>query len=322
MKKKSKSSIMLINKRDKIFLCGHRGLLGSAIFKLLKEKKFNNIITATKSDLDLRDQNEVNKFLKKNKPKIIIIAAAKVGGILSNSIYKADFIYDNTMINFNLVHAAHNNKINNLILFGSSCIYPKNFLSPIKEEYLLKSDLEKTNEPYAIAKIASIKLCESYNFQYKTNYKCLMPSNIYGPDDNYDLNESHFFPALLKKIYLAKTNKKNTINLLGTGKAMRELIFSEDVADATLFFMNKKVSQTLINIGTGEDLSIKDYAKFIMRKLAVKMKINYNKNSPDGTKRKLLDVSVANKYGWRAKTTLSRGFDITYKNFLKNKYYL
>jgi GDP-L-fucose synthase len=313
---------MLVNKRDKIFLCGHRGLLGSSIHKLLKEKKYSKIITATKSELDLRNQAKVDKFLKKHKPKIIIIAAAKVGGIIANSLYKADFIYDNTIINFNLVNSAFKNKINNLILFGSSCIYPKNFLSPIKEEYLLKSELEKTNEPYAIAKIASLKLCDSYNFQYKTNYKCLMPSNIYGPDDSYNLKNCHFFPALLKKIYLAKINKKKTINLLGTGKALRELIYAEDVADATLYFMNKKTSESLINIGSGFDHSIEYYAKFIMSKLRVKMKINYLKKTPNGTKRKLLDTSLAKKYGWTAKTSLSDGFDITYKKFIEKKYYL
>ena len=313
---------MLVNKRDKIFLCGHRGLLGSSIHKLLKEKKYSKIITATKSELDLRNQAKVDKFLKKHKPKIIIIAAAKVGGIIANSLYKADFIYDNTIINFNLVNSAFKNKINNLILFGSSCIYPKNFLSPIKEEYLLKSELEKTNEPYAIAKIASLKLCDSYNFQYKTNYKCLMPSNIYGPDDSYNLKNCHFFPALLKKIYLAKINKKKTINLLGTGKALRELIYAEDVADATLYFMNKKTSESLINIGSGFDHSIEYYAKFIMSKLRVKMKINYLKKTPNGTKRKLLDTSIAKKYGWTAKTSLSDGFDITYKKFIEKKYYL
>jgi GDP-L-fucose synthase len=313
---------MLVNKRDKIFLCGHRGLLGSSIHKLLKEKKYSKIITATKSELDLRNQAKVDKFLKKHKPKIIIIAAAKVGGIIANSLYKADFIYDNTIINFNLVNSAFKNKINNLILFGSSCIYPKNFLSPIKEEYLLKSELEKTNEPYAIAKIASLKLCDSYNFQYKTNYKCLMPSNIYGPDDSYNLKNCHFFPALLKKIYLAKINKKKTINLLGTGKALRELIYTEDVADATLYFMNKKTSESLINIGSGFDHSIEYYAKFIMSKLRVKMKINYLKKTPNGTKRKLLDTSLAKKYGWTAKTSLSDGFDITYKKFIEKKYYL
>jgi GDP-L-fucose synthase len=313
---------MLVNKRDKIFLCGHRGLLGSSIHKLLKEKKYSKIITATKSELDLRNQAKVDKFLKKHKPKIIIIAAAKVGGIIANSLYKADFIYDNTIINFNLVNSAFKNKINNLILFGSSCIYPKNFLSPIKEEYLLKSELEKTNEPYAIAKIASLKLCDSYNFQYKTNYKCLMPSNIYGPDDSYNLKNCHFFPALLKKIYLAKINKKKTINLLGTGKALRELIYADDVADATLYFMNKKTSESLINIGSGFDHSIEYYAKFIMSKLRVKMKINYLKKTPNGTKRKLLDTSLAKKYGWTAKTSLSDGFDITYKKFIEKKYYL
>jgi len=296
--------------------------LGSSIHRLLKERKYSKIITATKSELDLRNQAKVDKFLKKHKPKIIIIAAAKVGGIIANSLFKADFIYDNTIINFNLVHSAFKNKINNLILFGSSCIYPKNFLSPIKEEYLLQSELEKTNEPYALAKIASIKLCESYNFQYKTNYKCLMPTNIYGPDDNYDLQNCHFFPALIKKIYLAKVNKKKTITLLGTGKALRELIFSNDVADATLYFMNKKISESLINIGTSKDYSIRDYAKFIMNKLGVKLKINYKKKTPDGTKKKLLDVKLAKKHGWTAKTSLSDGFDITYKNFIEKKNYL
>ena len=309
--------MQIIKKKDKIFLAGHNGLLGSSILKKLKQFGYKNIITIPKKKLDLRDQLKVKKFLKTTKPKIVIIAAAKVGGIFANNKYRADFIYDNLTIQNNLIHSSYKNNVRYLIFFGSSCIYPRLAKQPIREESLLTSELEYTNEPYAIAKIAGIKMCESYNHQYKTNYKCLMPTNTYGPNDNYDLKTSHFYPALLKKIYLAQKNKKKTIEVWGTGKAKRELIYVDDIADACIFFMNKKTNHTLINIGTGKDYTITWYAKFIQKILRTNFKIKYNKNYPDGTLRKVLNISRAKKYGWRPKTTLKQGTLITYKSFIK-----
>ena len=302
----------------KIFLAGHKGLVGSAILKKLKQKGYKKIITINKSKLNLLNQNSVDDFLKKKKPQIVIIAAARVGGILANSKYGAKFIYENLQIQNNLIHFSYKNNIKNLIFLGSSCIYPKYSKQPIKEEYLLSGKLEETNEPYAVAKIAGIKMCEAYNKQYKTNYKCLMPANSYGPNDNYHLLNSHFFPGLIHKAHVCKIKNKKNIIVWGTGKPFRELIFVDDIAEACIYFMNKKIKETLINIGSGKDMSIKDYTKFILKKLNLKTKIKFNISKPDGVFKKLLDVSKAKKYGWQAKTTLDKGFDITYENFKKN----
>ena len=250
----------MIKKNDKIFLAGHNGMIGSAILKNLKKDGFKNIITVDKKKLDLRNQSEVFDFIKSKKPKATIVAAAKVGGIHSNNIYRGDFIFDNLAIQTNIIHSSFVNKINNLIFLGSSCVYPKNSKQPIKEKYLLTGELEKTNEPYAVAKIAGIKMCESYNIQYGTNYKCLMPTNTYGPNDNYDLLTSHFYPALIIKIYQAKKNKKNSILLWGNGRAKREIIYVDDLADACIHFLNKKTKESLINIGSGEEKTIEQYA--------------------------------------------------------------
>ena len=301
----------------KIFVAGHNGLVGSAIIKKLKTKGYKNILTVEKKKLNLLDQQEVFNFLKKNKPKIVSIAAAKVGGILANSKYGAEFIYENLQIQNNLIHSSYLNKIKNLIFLGSSCIYPKFSKQPLKEEYLLDGKLEETNLPYAISKIAGIKMCEAYNKQYKTNYKCLMPTNTYGPNDNYDLMTSHFFPALIKKAHICKIKNKKSIDIWGTGKVYREMIFVDDIADACVFFMKKKVKHSLINIGTGKDMTILNYAKFILKKLDLNIKINLIKSKPDGVYKKLLDVTRAKKYGWIAKTSLEEGFDITYKNFFR-----
>ena len=310
----------MINHNSKIYVAGHNGLVGSAILKKLKQKGYKNLIIADRKALNLTDQKKVFNFLKKNKPKFIFIAAAKVGGIYSNNKYKADFIYENISIQSNLIHGAHLNGIKNLIFLGSSCIYPRNCKQPIKEKYLLSGILEKTNEPYAIAKIAGIKLCESYNFQYKTNYLCIMPTNCYGPGDNYNSLTSHFLPALIQKIHNVKIKKSKTIKIWGSGKVKREIIFVDDLAEACVFFMKKKTKHSLINIGTGIDYSIKDYAKKIMKILNVKANIIFDKTKPDGTPRKLLDISLAKKYGWRAKTTLKNGILKTYASFLlKNK---
>lgn len=307
----------MIEKNAKIFLAGHGGLVGSAILRRLKKYGFKNIITINRSDLDLTNQQKVFAFLGKKKPKAVIIAAAKVGGILDNNKYRGEYIYENLSIQNNLIHGSFLNKVKNLIFLGSSCVYPKNCSQPIKEKYLLTKELEYTNEPYAIAKIAGIKLCENYNLQYATNYKCLMPSNTYGPNDNYNLNSSHFFPALIKKVTEAQKKNKKDIILWGTGKAKRELIYVDDVADACIFFLKKYTKHSLINIGTGKDKTIEQYAEFIIKKLGLKIKINFDTKKPDGTARKLLDISIARKYGWFPKISLSEGFDITFRDFLK-----
>jgi len=301
----------------KIYVAGHTGLIGSAVVRKLLEKNYKNILIVNKKDLDLRNQASVYRFLKKNKPNYIIMAAAKVGGIFANNKYRAEFIYDNLAMQNNIINGSFINKINNLIFLGSSCIYPRESRQPIKESYLLTGKLETTNEPYAIAKIAGIKMCESYNFQYGTNYKCLMPSNSYGINDNFDPKSSHFFPALIRKVHEAKIYNKHSITLWGSGRAKRELIFSEDVAEACIFFMKKKTKETLINIGTGKDFSIKYYANFIIKNLNCNIKkINFDKSKPDGTLRKLLDVSLANSYGWKSKINLQKGLLKTYKHFL------
>lgn len=307
----------MITKNSKIFIAGHNGLVGSAILRRLNILGYKNILTVDKKKLDLTNQKKVFLFLKRNRPQAIIIAAAKVGGINANDKYRANFIYENLAIQNNLIHSAFLNKIKNLIFLGSSCVYPKNSKQPIKEKYLLTGLLEHTNEPYAIAKIAGIKMCESYNIQYGTNYKCLMPSNTYGPNDNYNLQNSHFFPALIRKIHDSKIKKVNKIILWGTGKPKRELIYVDDVADACIFFLNKKTKESLINIGTGKDIKIEQYAKSIMKFLNVKINIHFDKTKPDGTPRKLLDTTIAKKYGWRPKIGLKDGFFLTYADYLK-----
>jgi GDP-L-fucose synthase len=308
----------MLNKNTKIFLAGHNGLVGSAILRRLTFSGYKNIITASRSELDLFNQKKVFSFLKKKRPKAIIIAAARVGGILANNNFKAEFIYENLCIQNNLIHSAYLNNIKNLIFLGSSCVYPKNAKQPIKEKYLLSGYLEKTNEPYAVAKIAGIKMCESYNYQYKTNYKCLMPTNTYGPNDNYNLNTSHFLPAFIQKVHDYKYKKIKKILIWGTGNPKRELIYVDDIADACIFFLNKKTKESLINIGSGKDYKIKYYLNFIKKKLNVNGKVFFDPEKPDGTKKKLLDVSLALSYGWKPKISFSEGFDLTYKSFLKN----
>ena len=251
----------MINTNSKIFVAGHKGLVGSAIVRRLKEKNFKNILIREKSRLDLTDQRQVLKFLKKEKPEFIFLAAAKVGGIYSNNKFKAEYIYNNLAIQINIIHSAYLSNIKDLIFLGSSCVYPRLCKQPIKESYLMNGQLEKTNDAYAIAKIAGIKMCQSYNEQYKTNYKCLMPTNTFGPNDNYNELNSHFLPALIKKAHNLKYNKKSTLTLWGNGKVKREAIYVDDIADACIYFMNKKLKETFINIGTGKDYSILDYAK-------------------------------------------------------------
>jgi len=311
----------MINTNSKIFVAGHKGLVGSAIVRRLKEKNFKNILIREKSRLDLTDQRQVLKFLKKEKPEFIFLAAAKVGGIYSNNKFKAEYIYNNLAIQINIIHSAYLSNIKDLIFLGSSCVYPRLCKQPIKERYLMNGQLEKTNDAYAIAKIAGIKMCQSYNEQYKTNYKCLMPTNTFGPNDNYNELNSHFLPALIKKAHNLKYNKKSTLTLWGNGKVKREAIYVDDIADACIYFMNKKLKETFINIGTGKDYSILNYAKLII-KLVVpdkKIKIKYDLSKPNGTPRKVLDVSLAKSYGWSYKNTLKEALYKTYKDFSKLK---
>ena len=309
------------NLKLRIFVAGHRGLVGSAIIRKLKSKGYKNIITIDKSKLDLTNQEKVFQFLKKKRPEFIFIAAAKVGGIYSNNKYRAEFIYNNLAIQNNIIHSAYKCGIKNLIFLGSSCVYPKYCKQPIKEEYLLSNSLEKTNEPYAIAKIAGIKLCESYNHQYKTNYKCLMPTNTFGPNDNYDPLNSHFFPSLIRKIHSNKITKKRELILWGDGSPKREVIYVDDIADACVFFMKKKFNETILNIGTGKDYSIKKYVELIAKQIFPegKIDIKYDKKKPNGTPRKVLDVSKAKKYGWTAKYSLKQAIDLTYQDYISDK---
>mgnify|MGYP001371415263 CR=1 FL=1 len=309
----------MINKKKKIFLTGHKGLVGSAIHRKLIQKGYTNILTIDKKRLDLTNQSKVLNFLKKNKPKFIFIAAAKVGGVYSNNKYKAEFIYSNLTIQSNLIHAAYLSGVKNLIFLGSSCVYPRNCKQPIKESYLLSGKLENTNDAYAVAKIAGIKMCESYNLQYNTNYKCLMPTNTYGPNDNYDDLNSHFIPALIKKIHKIKITKKEKLKIWGNGKSIREVIYVDDIADACVYFMNKNIKENLINIGTGKGYSIREYAKKLTRIICPekKIKIIYDKSKPNGTPKKVMSVKLATKYGWKAKNNLEKSLLNTYNNFVK-----
>ena len=309
----------MIKYNSRIFIAGHKGLVGSAIYRKLKEKGYKNLIIADRKKLDLRDQQKVIKFLKIKKPDFIFIAAAKVGGIYFNLKFKADFITENIQIQTNLIHGAYKCGIKELIFLGSSCVYPKNCKQPIKEDYLLSGKLEETNDAYAIAKIAGIKMCQSYNEQYNTNYKCLMPTNTFGPNDNYDKNNSHFFPALIKKIHQLKINNKKIITLWGDGKPKREVIHVDDLADACVFFMKKKTKEFLINIGTGRDFTIKYYLELISKVILGNNKIiiKYDKTKPNGVLRKVMDVSLAKKYGWKSKINLKQSIIMTYEAFLK-----
>ena len=309
----------MIKYNSRIFIAGHKGLVGSAIYRKLKEKGYKNLIIADRKKLDLRDQQKVIKFLKIKKPDFIFIAAAKVGGIYFNLKFKADFITENIQIQTNLIHGAYKCGIKELIFLGSSCVYPKNCKQPIKEDYLLSGKLEETNDAYAIAKIAGIKMCQSYNEQYNTNYKCLMPTNTFGPNDNYDKNNSHFFPALIKKIHQLKRNNKKIITLWGDGKPKREVIHVDDLADACVFFMKKKTKEFLINIGTGRDFTIKYYLELISKVILGNNKIiiKYDKTKPNGVLRKVMDVSLAKKYGWKSKINLKQSIIMTYEAFLK-----
>ena len=308
----------MLSKKSKIFIAGHKGMVGSSIHRKLKKIGYKNLLLVDKKKLNLLDQKKVHRFLIKNKPKLVIIAAAKVGGIVANSKYKEKFLYENLQIQNNLIHGSYLARIKNLIFLGSSCIYPRNCKQPMKEKYILTGKLEETNDAYAIAKIAGIHMCANYSKNYNLNYKSLMPPNMYGPGDNYDSQNSHFYPALMKKIIKAKKQNKKYVVLWGTGKAKRELMFVEDFANALIFFMNKDFKEPFLNIGTGKSYSIKWYTKFLMKKIGVNLKIKFDKSKPDGTPEKCLDISLAKKYGWKPKNDYHKGFDTTFKDYQKN----
>jgi GDP-L-fucose synthase len=300
----------------KIYVAGHKGMVGSAIVRKLQDKGLYNIVTRTRSELDLMDQKAVFSFFEQEKPDIVFLAAAKVGGIHSNNIYPADFIYDNIMIQSNVIRAAYQSKVEKLVFLGSSCIYPKLSPQPIKEDYLLSGYLEPTNEAYAVAKIAGIKMCQAFNNQYGTNFISLMPTNLYGQNDNYDLKTSHVFPALIRKIHEAKESGASSIQVWGTGRPMREFLYVDDLADASLFLMENYGDSEIVNVGTGEDISIRDLAELMKKVIGYDGDLVFDPSMPDGTPRKLLDVSKINNLGWKAKISVEEGIKLTYKHFL------
>jgi len=312
--------------RKKIYLAGHSGMVGSAIKRFLENAGASNLVFRTIDQLDLTRQIDVEEFFKHEKPEVVIIAAARVGGILANNIYRAQFIYDNLMIESNLIHSSYLNNVKKLIFLGSSCIFPKLAPQPLKEEYLLSDYLEYTNEPYAIAKIAGIKLCENYFKQYGCNYYSIMPTNLYGPYDNFDLNTSHVLPALLRKFHEAKVNNHKSVTIWGTGKPLREFMYVDDLAEGLCYLMENVEAKDLydnnlsfLNIGTGKDLTITELAKKISDIVGFRGEVVYDHSKPDGTPRKLLDVSRINNLGWKAKTKLSEGIEKTYKWFLSSQ---
>jgi GDP-L-fucose synthase len=298
---------------SKIYVAGHRGLAGSAIVRKLKEEGFGNLVLRTSSELDLRDQKAVAAFFEEEKPEYVFLAAAKVGGINANNVYPATFIYDNLCIQNNVIHQSYVNGVTKLLFLGSSCIYPKMSLQPIKEEYLLSGYLEPTNDAYAIAKIAGIKMCQSYHKQYGCNFISAMPTNLYGPGDNYDLKNSHVLPALLRKFHEAKLNNEPTVTVWGTGKPRREFMHVDDLAAAALFLMKNYDEPEILNIGTGEDLPIGDLAKLIQKITGYEGEIIFDTSMPDGTYQKLLDVGKINSLGWKAVIPLEEGVTETYE---------
>lgn len=299
----------------KIYIAGHRGMVGSAIKRNLEAKGFTNIITKTSADLDLRDQKAVFDFLQTEKPEQVYVAAAKVGGIVANNTYRADFIYENIQIQNNLIHGAYLAGVKKLLFLGSSCIYPKFAPQPIKEDYLLTGLLEPTNEPYAIAKIAGIKMCEAYRAQYGCDFISVMPTNLYGPNDNYDLQNSHVLPAMIKKFHEAKMTNKPTVELWGTGTPMREFLHADDLADACVYLMDTYSDPMLVNIGTGEDVTIKQLAETVQQTVGFEGEIIWNTDKPDGTPRKLMDVAKLHALGWKHSIELADGIKEVYEEF-------
>jgi len=307
-----------MKKDAKIYVAGHRGLVGSAILRKLQADGYTNLVYRTSQELDLRDRNQVDKFFEEEKPEYVFLAAAKVGGIIANNEYPADFIRDNLMIQTNVIDAAYRNGVKKLLFLGSTCIYPKFAPQPLKEEYLLTGELEPTNEPYAIAKIAGIKMCQSYNRQYGTKYISVMPTNLYGPNDNFDLHTSHVLPALIRKFHEAKVNNAPYVEVWGTGTPRREFLYSDDLADACVFLMKNYEDSEIINIGVGEDISIKELAEKIKNVVGYQGEIKFDTTKPDGTPRKLVDVSKINALGWKASISLDEGLRKAYQWFLEN----
>lgn len=307
-----------MKKDAKIYVAGHRGLVGSAILRKLQADGYTNLVYRTSQELDLRARNQVDKFFEEEKPEYVFLAAAKVGGIVANNEYPADFIRDNLMIQTNVIDAAYRNGVKKLLFLGSTCIYPKFAPQPLKEEYLLTGELEPTNEPYAIAKIAGIKMCQSYNRQYGTKYISVMPTNLYGPNDNFDLHTSHVLPALIRKFHEAKENNAPYVEVWGTGTPRREFLHSDDLADACVFLMKNYEDNEIINIGVGEDISIKELAEKIKEVVGYQGEIKFDTTKPDGTPRKLVDVSKINALGWKASISLDEGLQKAYQWFLEN----
>ena len=306
-----------MNKDSKIFVAGHKGMVGSAIVRHLESQGYNNIITVDKRDIDLTSQAEANIFFNSNEPEYVFLAAAKVGGIHANRTYKADFIYKNLMIQSNVIEAAWSSGAKKLLFLGSSCIYPKMCPQPIKEEYLMTGALEPTNDAYAIAKIAGIKMCQSYNEQYGTDFISAMPTNLYGPNDNYDLENSHVLPAMIRKFHEAKLSGKESVEIWGTGTPKREFLYVDDLAEACVFLMNEYSGSEIVNVGTGEDVTIAELAYSVAKAVGYEGRIEFNPEMPDGTPRKLLDVSKMKSLGWTAKTGLREGIEKTYREYAK-----
>ncbi len=304
---------------SKIYVAGHRGMVGSAIVRALQKNQFNNIVTRTSAELDLRNQKAVNDFFDQEKPEYVFLAAAKVGGILANNTYRAEFLYDNLILEANVIHAAHITGVRKLLFLGSSCIYPKFAPQPLQEESLLSGFLEPTNEPYAIAKIAGIKMCETYRQQYGDCFISAMPTNLYGPNDNYDLNSSHVLPAMIRKFHEAKVNGEQPVHLWGTGNPMREFLHVDDLAQACLFLMENYNEDQFINVGSGVDISIKELAEIIAEIVGFNGEIIWDTSKPDGTPKKLMDVSKLEKLGWKAQISLRQGIESVYEIF-KSEY--
>ena len=301
---------------DKIYVAGHRGMVGSAILRKLQQQAHSNIITRTSKELDLRNQQAVNEFFAQEKPDYVFMAAAKVGGILANDTYRAEFIYDNIMIQNNVIHASYVNKAKKLMFLGSSCIYPKMAPQPLKEEYLLTGTLEPTNEPYAIAKITGLKMCEAYYDQYGCNFISVMPTNLYGPNDNYHPENSHVLPALIRKFHEAKINNQPTVSVWGTGNALREFLHVDDFADACVFLMKNYTEREFVNIGLGKDISIKELAELVKTVTGFTGDIVFDTTKPDGTPRKLMDTSRINSLGWTPKIKLEQGLESVYRDYV------
>ena len=307
---------MTVSKSARIFIAGHRGMVGSALVRKLAAEGYSNLLTAPRSEVDLLDQAAVAAFMAQHRPDYVFVAAAKVGGILANNTQRADFLYQNLMIEANLVHAAHAAGVRNMMFLGSSCIYPRECPQPIREDYLLTGPLEPTNEPYAIAKIAGIKLCEAFNHQYGTQYTSVMPTNLYGPNDNYDLQNSHVLPALIRKAHEAKLRGDASLVIWGSGKPLREFLHVDDLADACVFLMEQGYAGGLLNVGTGTDVTIRELAELVMAAVGLEAKLEFDATKPDGTPRKLLDVSRLKALGWSARIRLDEGIRMAYRSFL------